>query len=154
MLKISNKASINLSLVFSGALMAALIVMACVMPFFIPHFGEMVYPVRQISKLTYIYLGIVVYLMLIVAGIADTFLFSLLLIVKRGLVFTDKSISRIRYVSWAVFAESFLFLLIAPYTFVGIFISVAALMLGIALRVVKNVLSEAILIKNENDFTV
>ncbi len=154
MLKISNKASTNLSLVFSGVFMASVIIMSVLVPFLIPRFEEMTFPARQLSKLSYLYLIFVVYLILIVAAIADAFLFALLLKVREGLVFCDKSISYIRFVSWSVFAEAFLFLLLFPFNFFACFIFIAAFMLGMALRVVKNVLGEAILIKTENDYTV
>ncbi len=154
MLKISNKASANLSLIFSGVFMAALTVMYFIMPLLITRFCDVVNVIRPVSKLGYIYLGIIGYLVLIVATATDILLFALLFRVKRGLVFSERSVAYIRYISWSVFAEAFLFLLIAPYSLIGIFIFIAAFMLGMALRVVKNVISEAVQIKIENDFTV
>lgn len=78
----------------------------------------------------------------------------LLFRVRGGLVFTEKSVSYIRFISWGciVLAAIILFaLLIYPAAFV---FSLAAAFLGLCLRVVKNVVEAATAIKNENDLTV
>ena len=154
MFKISNKISLNLSLVFSAVLFAVLTVMYFLLPGVIANASQMVYPPRPISTPGTIYLGCIGYLVLIVATLADVFLFRLLLLVKRSRVFSPESISCIRVISWAALGESLLFLALAPYTVVSIFICVAAFMLSLSLRVVKNVLEQAMEIKNENDYTI
>lgn len=78
----------------------------------------------------------------------------LLLRVQKGLVFTPKSVSYIRFISWAC-------VFLAAVIFIGQFfhsaayiITLAMAFLGLCLRVVKNVIEAATEIKNENDLTV
>ena len=154
MLKISTKASTTLSLIFSGVLLVALGVMYFLVPAIVSKASLLIYPPRPITTLGSVYLCVVGYLVLIFATVADVLLFLLLLRVRKSLVFSERSIAYIRYISWLAMLEGVLFLALAPYVKISVFVFVAALMLGLALRVVKNVLEEAMLIKNENDFTI
>lgn len=86
--------------------------------------------------------------------LADTLLFFLLLRVRRGEVFTEKSVSLIRGVSWCSLG------LCLPFGGLGLYFQLAwivcllAVFLGICLRVCKNAIEEATAIKQENDLTV
>lgn len=86
--------------------------------------------------------------------LADTLLFFILLRVRKGLVFTDPTVSLIRGVSWCCLG------LCIPFGFLGIYFQLAwivcllAVFLGICLRVCKNAFEEATQIKQENDLTV
>ena len=86
--------------------------------------------------------------------LADTLLFSLLLRVKKGLVFTPVSVSVIRGISWCLILLCILFAVLGIYFQLSFVVSFLALFLGLCLRVVKNVIEEATDIKNENDLTV
>lgn len=94
------------------------------------------------------------YLIVLTMMLADGLLFFLLLRVRRGEVFTDRSVALIRGVSWCS-----LFLCL-PFGFLGIYFQLSwivcflALFLGLALRVCKNAFEEATQIKQENDLTV
>jgi len=78
----------------------------------------------------------------------------LLLRVRRGLVFTARSVAYIRYVSWGCMLIALLCLLATYFLHMAYFISLAAIFLGLCLRVVKNVIEEATAIKDENDYTI
>ena len=86
--------------------------------------------------------------------LADTLLFFILLRVRKGLVFTDLTVSLIRGVSWCCLG------LCIPFGFLGVYFQLAwivcllAIFLGICLRVCKNAFEEATQIKQENDLTV
>lgn len=86
--------------------------------------------------------------------LADALLFSLLLRVRKGEVFTDRSVSLIRGVSWCSLG------LCIPFGFLGIYFQLSwivcllAVFLGLCLRVCKNAFEEATQIKQENDLTV
>ena len=86
--------------------------------------------------------------------LADVFVFWLVLLVRKGQVFTDRAVALIRSISWCTIA------LCVPFGFLGIYfqlawiVCLAALFLGLCLRVCKNAFEEATAIKQENDLTV
>lgn len=86
--------------------------------------------------------------------LANSLLFSLLLRVRAGLVFTEKSVALIRGVAWCCLLLGIVFGLLGIYFQLSFIVAFAAIFLGICLRVVKNVIEEATEIKSENDLTV
>ena len=74
--------------------------------------------------------------------------------IQQGLIFSVQNTASLRLVSWACFFAA-IFLLIAAYKWpVLIFASGVIGFLGLFVRVIKNMLSEAIVLKEENDFTI
>ena len=74
--------------------------------------------------------------------------------IQQGLIFSVQNTASLRLVSWACFFAA-MFLLIAAFKWpVLIFASGVIGFLGLFVRVIKNMLSEAIAIKEENDFTI
>ena len=74
--------------------------------------------------------------------------------IQRGVIFSVQNTASLRLVSWACFFAA-IFLLIAAFKWpVLIFASGVIGFLGLFVRVIKNMLSEAIVIKEENDFTI
>lgn len=144
MTKISSKASTILSLILSGVFFVAILFGAFIMPGFVRLIMGWVKPIILI-------LG---YLVLLVALIADVLMFFLLLRVKNELVFTSKSVSIIRAVSYCAFLIGILFIALGYFFKIAFVVSVAAVFLGLCLRVVKNVIEKACEIKDENDLTV
>ena len=74
--------------------------------------------------------------------------------IENNNVFTMENIKYLRYLSWASFIISIICFISSFYFYLwsfGIFIS---FFMGMILRVIKNVFEQAILIKEENDFTV
>lgn len=157
--KIPSKASVILSLVLSNAFSAILLGIAVIMPMQ----ASKSTPAGQFLKTVlydslgeeyiawFLVWGYIVLGLAIACCIAVTLL---LLRVQKGLVFTPKSVSYIRFVSWMC-------VLLAAVIFIGQFfhpaafiVTLAMAFLGICLRVVKNVIEAATEIKNENDLTV
>ena len=81
-------------------------------------------------------------------------LFALLLLVKRGSVFTKAAVELIRYISWCLIFMGFIMISLAFLTLIAVVAGAAVLFVGLAIRVVKNVIEEAVYIKEENDLTV
>ena len=74
--------------------------------------------------------------------------------IQQGLIFSVQNTASLRLVSWACFFAA-IFLLIATFKWpVLIFASGVIGFLGLFVRVIKNMLSEAIALKEENDFTI
>lgn len=74
--------------------------------------------------------------------------------IKKEEVFIEKNVKYLRLISWCSFAVSIILVLSGFYYILFLMIAVAAAFFGLILRVVKNVIEQAMIIKNENDFTI
>ena len=74
--------------------------------------------------------------------------------IKRKEVFTARNVKHLRVISWCSFAVSAVSFVSGFYYLLFLIIAVAAAFFGLILRVVKNVIEQAVIIKNENDFTI
>ena len=73
---------------------------------------------------------------------------------RQGDVFTQKSVSAIRAISWCCIAAGILFAALIPWFLLAAAVAFVAAFVGLCLRVVKNAFEEATEIKSENDLTV
>lgn len=85
---------------------------------------------------------------------ADCLLLRLLFRVKKGLVFTEATVSLIRGISWCCILLCVLFGILGIYFQLSFIVALLGVFLGVCLRVCKNAFEEAIAIKSENDLTV
>lgn len=69
-------------------------------------------------------------------------------------VFIEKNVKYLRIISWCSFAVSAILFVSGFYYLLFLLIAVAAAFFGLILRVVKNVIEQAVAIKKENDFTI
>ena len=157
MLKVSKKLSTTLSLA-----LAVFFFLCCIVGLFIlPTLTEMLINLPDnignrgnISQLGRTLSLVSAYCIVLDMMLADSLLFFLLLRVRKGEVFTDRSVGLIRGVSWCCLG------LCIPFGFLGIYFQLSwivcllAVFLGLALRVCKNAFEEATEIKQENDLTV
>lgn len=74
--------------------------------------------------------------------------------IQKEDIFISRNVSYLRGISWACFALCIPCLVITFYCQIFFFILLAAGFMGLILRVVKNVIEEAVAIKEENDYTV
>jgi hypothetical protein len=74
--------------------------------------------------------------------------------IKAKNVFISKNVKYLRVISWCSFAVSAILFVSGFYYLLFLLIAVAAAFFGLILRVVKNVIEQAVAIKNENDFTI
>ena len=157
MLRINRRASIILSIIFTVLFLAALLLLSVFMPTFInlvlsATLDRGIRPLLfAIDKNVLVFLG---YMIIVLMACAVVLMDILLLRVMAGAVFTDKSVALIRYVSWCCIGIGVLFGVVGMHFMVSLLVACAALFLGLCLRVVKNVIEEAIAIKAENDLTV
>ena len=152
MLRISRNTSVTISLVLTVIFFLVLIVCLFIMPGFV----RLILPASLHSVMTgdTVLITAVGYFVLAFAMLADILLFRLLLLVRSCEVFTARSVALIRGVSWCAIAISLLFLLVVRYYLIALALAFTAVLLGLCLRVVKNVIEEATAIKAENDLTV
>ncbi len=149
-MKISRKASTILSFVFLGILSIGIIIALFMIPQIMDYFKEN-FKINRDMQNPAIYL-------LYAAGITGLtsvfFLFNLLMNVARNLIFTDGSVFCLRAVSWCCIIAGILFGILSLYWLIFLLGAFGAVFMGVMLRVVKNVIEEAVSIKNENDFTI
>ena len=144
--KISKNASVTLSLVCCIVGFLGLVFLAWYFPHLVPEAAD-----RTAS----VWILVLDYLLLVPVAVANGFLVKLLLLVKKRQVFTDRAVSCLRTISWCCFIEAGLFVLSGALFFgIDLILAFVAGFLGLVLRVVKNVIEEAVALKNENDFTI
>lgn len=157
MFKISSKISIILSL----GLCIGFLALCIAGLFMMPSLVEMLIKIpdtigfrNEILQGAKVFVLVLAYLALVGGMAADSLLIALLLRVRNGNVFTDKSVSIIRAVSWCCFFICVVFGVLGIYFQLSYIVAFGVLLLGLCLRVIKNVLEEATAIKCENDLTV
>ncbi|MBP1760488.1 MAG: hypothetical protein H6Q64_30 [Firmicutes bacterium] len=84
-------------------------------------------------------------------------LYNLLTLIRRietGEVFIAANVERLRRISWSCFLGAGLALVSTFYYIPWLFVFVAAAFMGLIVRVVKNVVAQAVELKNEADYTI
>jgi Flp pilus assembly protein TadB len=81
-------------------------------------------------------------------------LFRLLRRIETGQVFTADNVELLRRISWSCFAGAIIALISLFYYYPWVFVAVAAAFMGLIVRVVKNVVAQAVELQNEADYTV
>jgi hypothetical protein len=81
-------------------------------------------------------------------------LYRLLRRIEVGEVFVEGNVESLRRISWSCLAAAAICLASAFYYFPWAFVAVAAAFMGLIVRVVKNVVAQAVELKNESDFTI
>lgn len=148
MLKIDNKASCYLTMALAILFFAGLI--GCAVGL-IPYLNSVGVTIEAADRPVII--GIC-YAVLALAALADGLLFVLLRRVQREAVFTAQSVALLRGISWCCVGAGALFIWLGSYFLLSYAVAFVAVLVGICLRVVKNVIAEATEIKSENDLTV
>ena len=157
MFKIPKSVSLSLSLAIS-----VLFFIVCIAGIFIlPSLTQMLIDIpdnigdrNSISEIGRMLVLFLAYCIVITFIFADILLFSILIRVKGGKVFSSATVALIRGVSWCCFLLCLFFGILGYYFQLSLFVAFLAIFLGLCLRVVKNVIEEATEIKQENDLTV
>ncbi len=157
--KISKNASTMISLLFASAFIVFLAFFIIAMP--------LLFDYAPILKQVYLYFtekpspvdgGIVywiwIYSLMLIAEACSVAVLFLLFRVRHGRVFSEISVSLIRFVSWGCILAAVICIAVQYYFHMAYCIAMIILFLGLCLRVVKNVIEEATAIKTENDFTI
>ncbi len=94
------------------------------------------------------------YLCLAMALCALYFLHILLKNINKNEVFVENNTKCLRAISWSLILAGFFFAVFALWALIAILPAVFCFMIGIVIRVMKNVFEKAVEIKSENDFTI
>lgn len=99
-------------------------------------------------------LCICLYLTLIPAFLLVYCLGRVLNNVKSGAVFTADTVKMLRIISYCCFSAAAVFAVLGIWRLLALLLCFAALFVGLLLRVLKNVFQQAVIIREENDFTI
>jgi hypothetical protein len=143
--------SVVLSLICTKLVMLLVVVFAFVAPNIVDYY--LGYTAAINSDIASDFL-VTVYTCCVPALIALFCLDRLLTNIKRKEVFIEKNVRYLRWISWCCFVVSALILIGAFSTLLLFIVAIAAAFIGLILRVVKNVIEQAMIIKNENDLTI
>ncbi len=94
------------------------------------------------------------YSLLLPTAAALRSLYRLLGNISREQVFVEDNVRCLRVLSWACYLAAFICILSSVYYIPFLFLAVMTGFMGLILRVVKNVFTEAVLLKQENDYTI
>jgi hypothetical protein len=81
-------------------------------------------------------------------------LVKLLFLIKDGKVFTEKTVSLLKYIALLIMAVGLFFALLTPYFRMACVVGFMILFVGVVVLVVRSVIAQAVRIKDENDFTI
>ena len=145
-----------LSLICTRIVAAAVIVCAFFVPGIVGYYTNSQYNGREaIAPTGRMQVTAGIYICLLIALFILYMLDRLLSNIRKEEIFIPQNVSYLRGISWACFAMCVPCLLVSVYgSQIFLFIMVAAAFMGLILRVVKNVIESAVLIKEENDYTV
>jgi len=151
----------NISTFFSIAIALGLMAICIVGLFVLPELTDKLIDTRDVigdrnnvGSVQRTFIHVLAYVLLLLIMAADAFLFTLLRRVRSGLVFTPRSVSCIRGVSWCCLLMCLTTCLLGIYFQLAFFVAFGLLFLGVCLRIVKSTVEAATEIKSENDLTV
>lgn len=150
MLKISKKASVTISRIFTIIIFALLIAALFLLPSLLSFLMKVFLKPTEYFWPTLVLL----YAVLLPAFTADVSLYLLLRNAETEQIFTAQSVSYLRILSWCCMLAGAIFFVLGFYYLMVFLLAFAAVFMGVILRVVKNVIEEAAALKSENDFTI
>ena len=81
-------------------------------------------------------------------------LYRLLRHIELEQVFITANVEYLRRISWCCFAGTIICFASTPYYFPWIFVAIAAAFMGLIVRVIKNIIAQAVELKNESEYTI
>lgn len=131
---------------------AALVLAACVLlPFLIKIYMADAY-FTDIGRKAALY--ICLYICGAFSLLISYLLLRILFNIRKNVVFDKRNVKYARYISWCCFGICAAFFALGFFVTFSFVISFAAAFIGLIVRVAKNLLNEAVDIKEENDLTV
>ena len=102
----------------------------------------------------YPYFLVTVYSGGVVAGALLFTLYRLLQTIGKGEVFSRRNVTSLRIISWCCLLGAGICLVSIFYYLPWVIVALAASLMGLIVRVVKNIVAQAVILKEENDFTI
>jgi hypothetical protein len=145
--------SLALSSVLNKMMMAAVLAAAGGAPWILRHYDNAKVIDLGLESV-YVPMLIAFYLAVAAAVPALAALDRLLSNIKRGIIFYYGNVRILRLIPYCCFAEGAVFFFFGFYRPLSFTVSGAAFFFGLIMRVLKNVFEEAVVLKEENDYTI
>lgn len=147
-MKIENK-SIILSLVFTSLFALAMIFLTFSIPWFVPFLCELLKHENDVTFMT-----VVAYLAVPAGWGAVILLYRLLFNINNKRVFVNKNVKFLNILSWLCFYVGIVSAVASSRYVAFVFVSISAFFIGLIIRIVRNIIEEAIKLKEENELTI
>jgi len=144
--------SVQLSLICTKIVILLIIVCAVLLPEILDRYMDYALIPMEISNL-YPFMAIL-YLCSIPAMAALVCLHLLLGNIRKEKVFITGNVKLLRTISWCCFATALILVFAVKYYLLLGLVGITIGFLGLVLRVVKNVIEEAVHLKSENELTI
>jgi hypothetical protein len=146
--------SLLLSRILTVVSAALFVMLSFLLPYMIKFYDSLTEPIGLIKGDIFIPFCIGLYIAEIFAFIALYFLHRLLNNINKDIVFDNDNTRCLRIISWCCILAAVDFGILCLWRYIFAMPVVFALMLGLIMRVLKNVFEKAVEIKSENDFTI
>ena len=156
-MKKESHSSLLISIVFSFLGIPGVLVLAVLLPFYIEWkcTNTVSFITEALPSLPEkIFIYFIGYLLLLAALVADILLFLLLCDIRQKEVFTTRTVQKLKLISLFVLLLGLLFALLTPWFKMAFVVGFLIVFMGLVIKVIKNVIEEAVKIKQENDFTI
>lgn len=150
----NNNITLILSFIFAFVALGMIVFFAFALPGFFDFYVNIMQKESMFTSEKRTEALFLLYAVLFPALAADFSLITILRLVAKGEIFSKKTVKLLTVIPVCCFIETVLLGLLGMFFLISFVISFAALFLGLVLLVVRNVISEAVTIKTENDFTV
>lgn len=121
---------------------------------FISPIVELIVPLHAVSVKNHYLFFITLEVCLGLALVILFYLNKLIKNIDKNNVFSSENVRILRIISWLCNIEGLMLLISSIYYLPWIFVAGLGVFVGLIVRVVKNVFCQAILIKDENDYTI
>lgn len=143
--------SLIASLVMTGTLLVLIAAAIFLLPTLVRAYAQM----TGIEYESFKWLVVALYVSALPGIVCCVCLMHLLLNIRRDEVFVKKNATLLRVLSWCCFFVGAEYLVFGARWYISlVLLAFAALFFGLILRVIKNVFEKAILLQEENDYTV
>lgn len=149
----NNDRSALLSLIIVRICYVLLGVCCIAAPWIVRYYDEIVNEANGLPSV-FVPLLVTLYCAVPAAVVALVCLDKLLGNVRRGEPFTESSVKYLRVISWCCFAEALVFVYFSFLKQFAFLVVIGFAFIGLILRVVKNVFKQAVIIREENDYTI
>lgn len=147
----NQRRSLMLSKIFTVLFMVALAAALVLAPYLV---NWLIYYSINAHSFQYPFFLITLYTGGIVAAVLLISLYRLLHNIGKDNIFTEKNVSLLRTISWCCFIAGIICLVSALYYLPWAMVAIAAAFMGLVVRIIKNMVAQAVQLKEDNDYTI
>lgn len=146
--------SIKLSNILVKGICFILLVLVFFVPSMVRWYDDISNGGGLIDTSVYIPLCATLYISWVFGMICIGALWKLLANINRNEIFTEQNTKCLRIISWCCIAVGIAFFIFGFWRWLSFIVSFVAVFFGLILRVLKNVFEMAVLLREENDYTI